>query len=176
MANDFRLMGSGPKTGLAELILPPRQPGSSIMPGKVNPVMAEMTNMVCFSVFGNDDTILWAAQAGQLDLNVMMPVIAYKLADSLTILTNAVDVFTRFCVDGLEAEVERCKMYAEMSASVVTALNPTLGYMKAAEVVKKAYAENKTVRQILLEEKLIPPEKLDEILDLMKLTEPGIYK
>ena len=176
IANDFRLMGSGPKTGLAELILPPRQLGSSIMPGKVNPVMAEMTNMVCFSVFGNDDTILWAAQAGQLDLNVMMPVIAYKLADSLSILTNAVDVFTRYCVDGLKADEERCRMYAEMSASVVTALNPTLGYMKAAEVVKKAYAENKTVRQILLEDELVPPEKLNEILDLMKLTEPGIYK
>jgi len=176
IANDFRLMASGPKTGLAELLLPVRQPGSSIMPGKVNPVMAEMLNMVCFSVFGNHEAILWAAQAGQLELNVMMPLIAYKLPDSLTILTNAVDAFTRFCVDGLKIDAEKCRRYAESSVAVVTALNPTLGYMKAAEVVKRSYAENKSVRQILLEEKLVAREKLDEILDLAKLTEPGIHK
>jgi aspartate ammonia-lyase len=176
MANDFRLLSSGPKTGLAELLLPARQPGSSIMPGKVNPVMAEMLNMVCFAVFGNDDVILWAAQAGQIDLNVMMPLIAYKLPETLTIMTNAIDVFTRFCVDGIKADAERCKFYAESSAVVVTALNPIIGYMKAAEVVKRAYAENKTVREILLEEKLIEPHKLDEVLNLAAMTEPGIHK
>ena len=175
IANDFRLMASGPKTGLAELLLPPRQPGSSIMPGKVNPVIPEMTNMVCFAVFGNDDAILWAAQAGQLDLNVMMPLIAARLPESLTILTNTLDVLTRYCVIGLKADIERCRMYAESSASVVTALNPIIGYMKAAEVVKRAYAENKTIREILLEEKLIPEDKLNEILDLKKLTDPGIH-
>ncbi len=176
MANDFRLLSSGPKTGLAELLLPVLQPGSSIMPGKVNPVMAEMLNMVCFAVFGNDDTILWAAQAGQIDLNVMMPLIAYKLPETLTILTNAIDVFTRFCVDGLKADADKCKHYAESSPVVVTALNPIIGYMKAAEVVKRSYAENKTVREILLEEKLIEPHKLDEVLNLAAMTEPGIHK
>jgi aspartate ammonia-lyase len=176
IANDFRLMASGPKTGLAELLLPPRQPGSSIMPGKVNPVMAEMLNMVCFAVIGNDDAILWASQAGQMELNVMMPLIAYKLPESLTILTNASDVFTRFCVADLKADVEKCKYFAESSAVVVTALNPIIGYMKAAEVVKRSYAENKTVREILLEEKLVEPQKLDEILNLIAMTEPGIHK
>lgn len=176
IANDLRLLSSGPKTGLAELMLPARQPGSSIMPGKVNPVMAEMTNMACFAVIGNDESILWAAQAGQIDLNVMMPLIAYKLPESMTILTNAVDVLTRFCIDGLKANVERCKAYAESSAAVITALNPVIGYTKAAEVVKRSYSENKSVREILLDEKLIDPEKLDEILDLIKLTEPGIHK
>jgi aspartate ammonia-lyase len=176
IANDLRLLSSGPKTGLAELLLPPRQPGSSIMPGKVNPVMAEMTNMVCFAVIGNDESILWASQAGQMDLNVMMPLIAYKLPESITILTNAVDVLTRFCVDGIKADPEKCKAYAESSAAVVTALNPVIGYNKAAEVAKRSFAENKTVREILLEEKLVEPDKLDEILDLRKLTDPGIHK
>ncbi len=176
IANDFRLMASGPKTGFAELLLPARQPGSSIMPGKVNPVMAEMLNMVCFAVFGNDDAILWASQAGQLELNVMMPLIASKLPDSFTILTNSIDAFTRLCVDGLNADIERCKYFAESSAVVVTALNPIIGYMKAAEVVKRSYAENKTVREILLEEKLIEPHKLDEVLNLIAMTEPGIHK
>jgi aspartate ammonia-lyase len=176
IANDFRLMSSGPKTGLAEIQLPARQPGSSIMPGKINPVIPEMANMVCFAVFGNDESILWAAQAGQLDLNVMMPLIATKLPESITLLTNTLEAFTKLCIDGLEADAQRCRMYAESSASVVTALNPIIGYMKAAEVVKRAFAENKTIREILLEEKLVPAEKLDEILNLAKLTEPGIHK
>jgi aspartate ammonia-lyase len=176
IANDIRLMASGPKTGLAELILPARQPGSSIMPGKVNPVISEMTNMVCFAVFGNDEAILWAAQAGQLELNVMMPLIAAKLPESITILTNAVDVFTRFNLEGLKVDKERCRVYAESSASVVTALNPIIGYAKAAEVVKRSFAENKTIREILLEEKLVPEEKINEILNLHKLTEPGIHR
>jgi fumarate hydratase class II/aspartate ammonia-lyase len=176
IANDIRLLSSGPKTGLAELILPARQPGSSMMPGKVNPVMAEMVNMVCFAVIGNDEAILWAAQAGQIDLNVMMPLIACKLPESMTILTNAVDVFTRFCIEGLKADPERCKAYAESSAAIVTALNPIIGYTKAAEVVKRSYAENKTIREILLEEKLVDPKKIDEILDLKGLTDPGIHR
>ena len=176
IANDLRLLSSGPRTGLAELLLPTRQPGSSIMPGKVNPVMAEMVNMVCFAVIGNDESILWAAQAGQLDLNVMMPLIACKLPESMTILTNAVDLFARFCIEGLKADPDRCKAYAESSAAVVTALNPIIGYAKAAEIVKQSFAENKTIREILLEEKLVDRKKIDEILDLIKLTEPGIHK
>jgi aspartate ammonia-lyase len=175
-ANDLRLLASGPKTGLAEILLPARQPGSSIMPGKVNPVMAEMTNMACFAVIGNDQAIQWASHAGQLELNVMMPLIAFKLPESLTILTNTVESLTRLCVDGIEADKERCRFYAESSAAVVTALNPILGYMKAAEVVKKSYAQDRTVREVLLSEKLVDPQKLDEILDLVKLTEPGIHK
>jgi aspartate ammonia-lyase len=175
-ANDLRLLASGPKTGLAEILLPARQPGSSIMPGKVNPVMAEMTNMACFAVIGNDQAIQWASHAGQLELNVMMPLIAFKLPESLTILTRTVDSLTRLCVDGIEADKERCRFYAESSAAVVTALNPILGYMKAAEVVKKSYAQDRTVREVLLSEKLVDPQKLDEILDLIKLTEPGIHK
>lgn len=175
-ANDLRLLSSGPKTGLAELLLPARQPGSSIMPGKVNPVLAEMTNMACFAVIGNDEAILLAAGAGQLDLNVMMPLIAYKLPESMTILTNTLVALTEFCVKGIKADEARCREYAESSAAVVTALNPVIGYMKAAEVAKRSYAENRTVREILLEEKLIDPAKLDEILDLRKLTDPGIHK
>ncbi|UCC80775.1 MAG: aspartate ammonia-lyase [Candidatus Zixiibacteriota bacterium] len=176
IANDIRLLSSGPKTGLGELLLPPRQPGSSMMPGKVNPVIAEMTNMVCFAVIGNDESILWASQAGQMDLNVMMPLIAYKLPESITILTNAVDAFTRFCIDEIKADPEKCKAYAESSAAIVTALNPVIGYMKAAEVAKRSFMENKTVREILLEEKLVDPVKIDKILDLRKLTDPGINK
>jgi aspartate ammonia-lyase len=176
IANDFRLMASGPKTGFAELLLPSRQPGSSIMPGKVNPVMAEMTNMVCFAVFGNSQAILWAAQAGQLELNVMMPLIAYKLPDTLSILKNAIKAFTELCINDIKADPQKCREYAESSAAVITALNPILGYAKAAEIVKRSYSESKTVRQILLESNLIPAEKLDEILDLIKLTEPGINK
>ena len=176
IANDLRLLSSGPKTGLAELILPARQPGSSIMPGKVNPVMAEMTNMACFAVIGNDESILWAAQAGQIDLNVMMPLIAYKLPESMTILSNAVDALTRFCIEGLKADPARCRAYAESSAAVVTALNPIIGYAKAAEVAKRSYVENKSVREILLEGKLVAPDQLDRILDLSGLTDPGIHK
>jgi aspartate ammonia-lyase len=147
-----------------------------MMPGKVNPVMAEMTNMVCFAVIGNDESILWASQAGQVDLNVMMPLIAYKLPESITILTNAVNALTKYCIDDIKADPEKCKAYAESSAAVVTALNPVIGYMKAAEVAKRSFTENKTVREILLEEKLVEPEKLDEILNLRKLTDPGIHK
>jgi aspartate ammonia-lyase len=176
IANDLRLLSSGPKTGLAELLLPPRQPGSSAMPGKINPVMAEMTNMVCFAVIGNDESILWASQAGQVDLNVMMPLIACKLPESLTILTNTVDVLTRFCVDDIKADPKKCRAYAESSAAVVTALNPVIGYMKAAKVARRSYLENKTIREILIEEKLVDHDKLDEILDLRRLTDPGIHK
>lgn len=174
IANDLRLLSSGPKTGLAEITLPPVQPGSSIMPGKVNPVMAEMLNMVCFQVMGCDTTISYAAQAGQLELNVMMPVVAYNLLHEIEILKNAVSVFTKFCVGGITANRERCQAYAEGSMSIVTVLNPHIGYSKAAEIAKEYLASGKSIKEIVLEKGLLTKEKLDEIFDLYGMTEPGI--
>ncbi len=173
IANDLRLLASGPTTGLAEIILPPAQPGSSIMPGKVNPSIPEMLNMVCFAVLGNDLTIAAAAQAGQLELNVMMPVIAYKLLDSLLVLTNAVRVFTERCVRAIEADTERCRAYAERTLGLATALNPHIGYLAAAEVVKESFATGKPLRDIVLAKGLLSAEQLDRILDPRAMTEPG---
>ena len=140
IANDLRLMSSGPVTGIGEITLPAVQPGSSIMPGKVNPSIAEMLNMVCFEVMGNDQTVMLAAQAGQLELNVMMPVIAYDLTQSLMILNNGVRAFTERLVIGIQANEERCRSLLEKSAGVALALNPFIGYEKAAEVAKEALA------------------------------------
>lgn len=176
IANDLRLLSSGPKTGLAEIVLPPVQPGSSIMPGKVNPVMAEMLNMVCFQVLGCDTTIVYAAQAGQLELNVMMPVVAYNLIHEMEILKNAIDIFEKFCVNGITANKERCQMYAEGSMSIVTVLNPHIGYAKAAEIAKEYLASGKSIKQIVLEKGLMTKEKLDEVFNLYGMTEPGIHK
>lgn len=171
IANDLRLLSSGPNTGLAEINLPAVQPGSSIMPGKVNPVMAEMTNMVCMQVMGNDHTIALAAQAGQLDLNVMMPVIAFDLLMSLTIMTNALKVFGERCVEGITANEERCRWYVERSVALVTALNPKIGYARAAEIAKRAIAKGKTIRETILEEKLMTPEEVAEVMDTFAMTE-----
>jgi len=151
IANDFRLLASGPLTGFGELLLPARQPGSSIMPGKVNPVMAECLNMVCYQVIGHDTTVAWASQAGQLELNVMMPVIAYNLNQATVLLTGAVRGFRQRCVEGLKADSDRCLSYAEKSLAVATALNPLIGYEKAAEAVKMALQEERTIREIVLE-------------------------
>ena len=174
IANDIRLLSSGPKTGLSELNLMPVQPGSSIMPGKVNPVIAEMLNMVCFQVIGCDTTILMAAQAGQLELNVMMPVVAYNLLHEIEILTNAVNVFNRLCIAKMTANPDRCQEYAEKSMSIVTALNPIIGYSKAAEIAKEYLKSNKSMKELILEKNLLSPEEVDKIFDLSKLTEPGI--
>ncbi len=176
IASDIRLMGSGPKTGLFEINLPAVQPGSSIMPGKVNPSMAEMVNMVCFQAIGCDTTILLSAQAGQLELNVMMPVVAFNLLHELEILTTSGDVFVRFCVDGLTANADRCQAYAEGSTSVVTVLNPHIGYLKGAEIAKEYVASGKPLRQIVIDRGLLTAEQLDKIFDLRKMTEPGIHK
>jgi aspartate ammonia-lyase len=176
ISNDIRLMGSGPKTGLLEINLPAVQPGSSIMPGKVNPSMAEMVNMVCFQAIGCDTTVLLAAQAGQLELNVMMPVVAFNLVHMLEILTTAGDVFVRFCVDGLTANADRCQAYAEGSTSVVTVLNPHIGYLKGAEIAKEYVKSGKPLRQIVVDRGLLTAAQLDEIFDLYKMTEPGIHK
>jgi aspartate ammonia-lyase len=171
IANDLRLLASGPNTGLAEIKLPAVQPGSSIMPGKVNPVMAEMTDMVCFQVIGNDLTITMAAQAGQLELNVMMPVVAFDLLMSLTILTSAVKVLRARCVEGITLDEERGRWYAEHSASLVTALNPRIGYARAAEIAKRAIARGKTIREVIAEDKLLSDEELDQVMDLRSMTE-----
>ena len=176
IANDLRLLSSGPKTGLAEIVLPPVQPGSSIMPGKVNPVMAEMLDMVCFQAIGCDTTVLLAAQAGQLELNVMMPVVAYNLLHPLEILSNAVEAFVRLCVTGITANAGRCKAFAEGSMSIVTVLNPHIGYAGAAEIAKEYLASGKSIREIVLDKGLMSAEKLDEIFDLRAMTEPGIHK
>jgi aspartate ammonia-lyase len=176
ICNDIRLMGSGPKTGLLEINLPAVQPGSSIMPGKVNPSMVEMMNMVCFQVIGCDTTILMAAQAGQLELNVMMPVVAFNLIHEMEILRTSIDVLIKFCIRGLTANVERCQYYAENSTSVVTVLNPHIGYMKAAEIAKEYIKSGKPIRQLVLEKGLLTAEQLDKVFDLKGMTEPGIHK
>lgn len=173
IANDLRLLSSGPKTGLAEIALPSLQPGSSIMPGKVNPVMAEMLNMVCFQVIGCDMTVLMAAQAGQLELNVMMPVVAFNLLHEIEILSNALDVFTTLCIEGITADSARCKAYAEASMSIVTVLNPHIGYEAAAEIAKKYLSSGESIRQIIRDQGLLSEGELDKIFDLREMTEPG---
>ena len=150
--------------------MPAVQPGSSIMPGKVNPVMAEMMNMVCFQVIGNDTTITYACQASQLELNVMMPLIAYNLLNSIDILSNAVDVFTRKCVDGITADVKRCNEYADSTLAMATALNPIIGYSAAAMVSKEAYRTGKTVRKLAVEKGILTESKAKRVLDPRKLT------
>jgi fumarate hydratase class II len=174
IANDLRLLSSGPTTGLGEIDLPPVQPGSSIMPGKVNPVMAEMLNMICFHVIGNDQTIMISSQAGQLELNVMMPIMAYNLLQSLEIITNGVRVFTERCVRGIVANEARCRELAERSMGLATALNPYIGYLAAAEVAKESLARGVSLRQVVLEKGYLTAERLDAILSPTAMTEPGI--
>ncbi|BCJ88421.1 class II fumarate hydratase [Effusibacillus dendaii] len=169
IANDIRLLASGPRTGFAEIQLPAVQPGSSIMPGKVNPVLAEMMNMICYQVLGCDMTVSSAGSASQLELNVMMPVIAYNLLHEINILATGVRAFTDRCIVGMEANEERCRYYAEMSTSVATALNPLIGYDKAAELAKQSFRENKTVREAARETG-ISEQDLDKYLDLREMT------
>jgi aspartate ammonia-lyase len=174
ICNDIRLMASGPHVGLNEIRLPPRQPGSSIMPGKVNPVMAEVVNQVAFQVMGNDHTICMASAAGQFELNVMGPVLAFNLLQSLQILQRALDVFNRFALDGMEANRERCKANVDTSFGIVTALNPHLGYDVAAQLVKEATVTGMTIKELILERHLLSKEEMDEILDPVQMTTPGI--
>ncbi|MGH7740055.1 MAG: aspartate ammonia-lyase [bacterium] len=173
IANDFRLMTSGPTTGFGEIWLPAMQPGSSIMPGKVNPVMAECLNMVCYQVLGFDTTIALAAQAGQLELNVMMPVIAYNQNQSLTLMTQMMRIFEEKCVSGIRADAARCLEFAEKSVSIATALNPVIGYEKAAEVVKAALKEGKTIKQVVREKNWLSEEKYNQAVRLEKLVDPN---
>lgn len=174
MANDLRLMASGPKTGLNEINLPPRQPGSSIMPGKVNPVMAEVVNQIAFQVIGNDHTISLASEAGQLELNVMEPVLVFNLLQSLSVLQNGIRVFRKNLIEGITANVDRCKELVENSIGIVTAINPHVGYEVATQVAKEAIETGRSVREICLERGLLTKEELDIILDTMEMTEPGI--
>jgi aspartate ammonia-lyase len=170
IAGDLRLMDSGPNTGLREIELPAVQPGSSIMPGKVNPVLCEMLAMVAFQVMGYDQAIALAAQAGQLELNVMMPLIAYDLLHAIAILTNALALFAERCVQGIRANPERCRAYAERSLALVTALNPYIGYLAAAEVAKESLADGRTLREIVLEKQLLDEAQLGRVLDLDHLS------
>jgi aspartate ammonia-lyase len=170
ISHDLRLMDSGPKTGLKEIQLPPVQPGSSIMPGKYNPVMAEMTSMVCFQVMGYDSAIALAAQAGQLELNVMMPLIAYNLIHSIEILGNTIKALTQSCIMGITANSDRCLAYAEGSLALVTALNPHIGYLNAAAVAKESLETGKSLRQIVLEKGLMSDEELAQVLNLEQMS------
>jgi len=176
IANDLRMLSSGPRVGLAEIQLPTVQPGSSIMPGKVNPVMAENMNMVCYSVLGFDTTVAYCSQAGQLELNVMMPITAYSLEKEMTILANAVVVFAENCIRGIVADAERCRKYADDSLAVVTILNEHIGYNKAAEVAKLALRKNISVREAAVEAGAVTPDQLDVIFDVGAMTEPRAPK
>ena len=171
ISHDLRLMDSGPQTGFKEIQLPAVQPGSSIMPGKYNPVMAEMTSQVCFQVMGYDTAIAFAAQAGQLELNVMMPLIAYDLIHSIEILGNTIDSLTKSCLAGITPRRDRCLAYAEGSLALVTALNTYIGYLKAADVAKKSLQTGKSIRAIVLEEGLMNEEQLSTVLDLAKMSQ-----
>jgi aspartate ammonia-lyase len=169
VANDLRLLSSGPTTGLAEIALPPVQPGSSIMPGKVNPVMAECLDMVAFQVVSNDLAVSFAVQAGQLDLNVMTPVIMYNVLFSIKLLTNYLPVFRRKCIEGITVDEKRCAEYLEKNPALATFLSPHIGYLEASKIAKQALEESRSVKEIALEKGLLKPEDLERIFDLKRL-------
>ena len=170
ICNDLRLMSSGPKTGLGEITLPAKQNGSSIMPGKVNPVIPEVVSQVAFLVVGNDTTITMAVEAGQLELNAFEPVIFYKLFESLTCLAGAVKTLTVNCIQGIIANEEHCKNLVHRSVGIITALCPYLGYEKAAKLAKEALAKNMRIRDLILQYKLMDEKQLDAILDPYAMT------
>ena len=174
IANDIRWLASGPRCGLGELMLPEIQPGSSIMPAKVNPVICESVMMVCAKVIGNDACITVAGQHGNFELNVMLPVIAYSLLESIELLGSVSANFVDRCIVGIKANVEKCKEYAEKSLATCTSLAPKIGYDSAAALAKRAYKEDKTVRQMALELKALPQEELDRVLNLLAMTKPGL--
>ena len=174
IANDLRLLASGPATGIAEIELPAVQPGSSIMPGKVNPVMCEMLNMVCFQVLGCDQTIAWASGAGQLELNVMMPVMAHALLEAIGLLETAVTAFTRLGLAGLRADVARCRLHFERSPSLATVLTPMIGYARAAELAKESVRTGRTIVELVREKGLLDERTIRRALDPRRLTRPGI--
>lgn len=174
MSNDLRLMSSGPRTGLGEINLPAKQNGSSIMPGKVNPVIPEVVNQVAFNVIGNDMTVVMAAEAGQLELNAFEPIIFYKLFQSIETIACAVRTLVDNCITGITANEERCKNLVENSVGIITAISPYVGYEKAADVAKEAIRTKSSVRDLVIRNKLLTKEQLDTILDPFSMTEPGI--
>jgi len=174
IANDVRWLGSGPRCGLGELYLQPVQPGSSIMPGKVNPVIPEVVCQVAAQVIGNDAAVTIAGQAGNFELNVMMPVMAYNLLQSVSLLGSAARIFADKCISELNANEERCHEFGERSLATITALAPRVGYDRAAEIAKEAYVSGKTVRELLTQKRILSDEEIAEIMDLWKMTEPGI--
>ncbi|KEK21770.1 aspartate ammonia-lyase [Bacillus gaemokensis] len=174
IANDLRIMASGPRVGLAEIQLPARQPGSSIMPGKVNPVMAEVVNQVAFQVIGNDHTICLASEAGQLELNVMEPVLVFNLIQSISIMNNAFRVFREYCIKGITANEELLKQYVEKSVGIITAVNPHIGYEAASRIAREAIETGKSVRELCLEHGVLTEKELDIILDPYEMTHPEI--
>jgi aspartate ammonia-lyase len=174
IVSDLRLMVMGPRTGIDEIQLPAVQPGSSIMPGKVNPSIPEMVNQVCFQVMGLDTTVAIASEHGQLELNVMMPVIAFNVLLAMRIMTNAAIVLTEKCVKGIEAHRDMCAYWVERSAALATALAPQIGYAKAAELSKKSVKENILIRDLVKRENVLPEDQIDEVLDLRKMTEIGV--
>lgn len=174
IANDLRLMTSGPRAGLGEITLPSRQPGSSIMPGKVNPVMPELINQVAFQVIGNDHTICLASEAGQLELNVMEPVLVFNLLQSISIMNNAFRSFTDFCLKGIEANEDRLKEYVEKSVGLLTAVNPHIGYEVASRIAREAILKGKSIRELCLQYDVLTEEEIDLILNPYEMTNPGI--
>ncbi|WP_188989218.1 aspartate ammonia-lyase [Paenibacillus nasutitermitis] len=174
IANDLRLLASGPRAGLGEINLPARQPGSSIMPGKVNPVMCEVVNQVAFQVIGNDHTICLASEAGQLELNVMEPVMVFNLIQSLSMMNQVFKSFRTFCLEGIEANEIRCREYVEKSVGIITALNPHLGYEAVARIAKEAILTGQSVIELCLKYQVLTEEELTLILDPFEMTTPGI--
>ena len=172
ISNDIRLLSSGPNTGFAEIYLPSLQPGSSIMPGKINPVMPELAAMVSFQVVGNDTAVAMAVQGGQLELNVMMPTMAYSVMQSATILANMLRQFNDRCIAGITANKARCDFYAQSTVSLATALNPYIGYAKAAEIVKESVATGESIIKIARAKQLLSEEEISAILDPISMTEP----
>ncbi len=174
IANDLRLMASGPMTGLGEIVLPEVQPGSSIMPGKSNPVMAECLNMVCYEIMGNDLTVTMAAQAGQLELNVMTPLITSKLLDSLSLLNNYLPSFEERCLRGITANQERCSMWLEGNPILITNLAPRIGYLRAAEIAKEAMRSGRSIADLVIESKIMSKEEAEAALDPRQMLHPNV--
>jgi len=174
IANDFRLMASGPRCGLNELDLPARQPGSSIMPGKVNPVIPEVLNQTCYQIIGNDLAVTMGVENGQFELNVMEPVMAFNIFNSITYLTNAVNTFNRLCVQGVKVKKEQCEKWLEGSVGIITALLPHIGYENSSMLAKEAYKTGRPVRELILAKKLLSKDAMDIILSPEEMTQPGI--
>ncbi len=176
IANDIRWLGSGPRCGIGEIMLPAVQPGSSIMPGKVNPVIAESVTQVSAQVIGNDLAITIGGQSGNFELNVMMPMMAYNLLQSIKLISNVSDIFAKRCIDGIQADKKRCEDMIEKSLAMCTSLAPIIGYDKAAAIAKEAYANGKTVREVAIQKQVMPEKELKRVLDPWSMTEPGVPK